>query len=238
LQGPPAHPNCRCWMNTSTQITKSIKYDPDQPRDEQGRWSEEGGGGSESLRELPNNYEEANPIMRDEFQEWRNNLTYAEEKALARYIGSDYEDINTLLRTGEYTSWEREKIDAYIKNLNNALDKSPGLSEATMLYRGISSEEIYSALENGQIEIGSTFIDKGFVSTTVTAGRTDYFAKGKYPIKLEIQAAKGARGAFISFDDISPLTTYESEFLVPPNSSMIITDTGIKDGIGYIRLEY
>ena len=41
---PPRHPNCRCWINTTTRIGKSLKYSDDQPRDEAGRWTDGGGG--------------------------------------------------------------------------------------------------------------------------------------------------------------------------------------------------
>ena len=40
---PPRHPNCRCWINTTTRVGKSVKYSDDQPRDEAGRWTDGGG---------------------------------------------------------------------------------------------------------------------------------------------------------------------------------------------------
>lgn len=48
--GPPAHPSCRCAtaLTEESLLAQLEKYDPNQPRDEDGKWTDGGGGGSSS----------------------------------------------------------------------------------------------------------------------------------------------------------------------------------------------
>lgn len=60
VQGPPAHPNCRCGQGISEEVaSRAAEFDPDQPRDESGQWTSSGRGLSAGEREFVNKYQES-----------------------------------------------------------------------------------------------------------------------------------------------------------------------------------
>jgi len=117
------------------------KYDEDQPRDEAGRFSSDGGGG-------------AGP-------------TEAQYNALEGYIGADYINVNSYLRSGKIRDeayggiYDPMAISNTVEMMNNLM--SPIEQEQT-LYRGILASDITETLST--LQPGDRFTDKGFVSTT------------------------------------------------------------------------
>lgn len=113
---PPAHPNCRCAIapvvvddsgnvtdegDAEDNVEAVAKFDPDQPRDEHGRWSPEGGGSSsaqtslEVLISAPAFSQSVNALMA------REDLTGTEQ---AYVIGEDGELLQTEPFDGGFNS--------------------------------------------------------------------------------------------------------------------------------------
>jgi len=123
------------------------EYNPDQPRDEAGRFSSDGGS--------------VGP-------------TDAQYNALEGYIGADYINVNSYLRSGKIRDetyggiYDPMAIRNTVEMMNNLM--SPIGQEQT-LYRGILASDITEALST--LQPGDRFTDKGFVSTTQSLGFAD-----------------------------------------------------------------
>lgn len=111
--------NCRCdlrWIHKTEAAelglpvdAGQLAFDPDQPRDEEGQWTDGGGGGKGP----------AEP-----------KLATHEQAAVKKWWEGGYEEINASARSG------RETAD--IKALDSAIAKAPPLKSPATVYRGIS----------------------------------------------------------------------------------------------------
>jgi hypothetical protein len=120
-----------------------------------------------------------------------------------------------------------------IENIDNAINKSPGIPNNTVLHRGFGSEDIYDLVKNKTISTGSIFQDKGFMSTSLNKITAERFSNKKYPVLLEILADKNAKGILLSTETIGSAFRNEAEMLLPRNSKLIIVSSNIeKDKYG------
>jgi len=121
-----------------------------------------------------------------------------------------YRPINNRLRNrlNEHGTWDNEKVDEWISLLDSSIKKSK-LPKDTVVYRGINSN---------RLEIGDTFTDKAFTSTTMYRKHAyswtyrKSFKSGKYVV-FEINLPKGSNALFA--DDRNLDNMGEFEFLLP-----------------------
>lgn len=130
--------------------------------------------------------------------------------ALASYQGSGYGPINAALRSG------MKNVDPDTKSKIDAIDQAfakhaKALSEPVVVYRGVGSfsSKITDMVTNGQLKVGDTIEDKGYMSTALHAGSS--FSG----VKFQITAPKGKKGIFMG-------ENYETEVLFDRNSKIRI----------------
>lgn len=175
------------------------KFDPDQPRDEGGKWTSGGGGAGGATDQSP-----AQSSAPSENQ----------RKALYRYSEAAGE-INSHLRFGMSVSdAELEQIN----HMNEFLDNQ-SLAEEIEVWRGVSGD---FAEHVASLNVGDILEDKGFTSTSSNAGVAERFATQVYDDgegggTMLITLPKGSRAA-----EISPYTELsgESEVLIARNSRL------------------
>lgn len=236
-----------------------LKYDPDQPRDGDGQWSETGAGGlgalhvggrrvsQDALRRAlemgggvssePAGYSDLTEQTGDQlvqtFKPVTPDLDTSEKRALKNYVSSST-DINKKLRTGEaLTPSEKRTIAA----LDNSLAKSK-LPKDVVLYRGIRYggsryDQVVADIKAKRLKPGALITDTGFTSTTLDKKIADTnFSQGG--ILFKINGKRGAKGLYVDAG-LGGGSDYanEQEFLIPRNSRFKIT--GItKRGSGYV----
>lgn len=174
------------------------------------------------INKIEDGEERGEYLRNQENKEWRQSLTQAESGALYRYTDyNTYTEVNDHLRKNTPASPE---IQTMIANMDSALAKSKGAPEDMLVYRKFDgSYELFSD--------PSSFLDKGYVSTTVDA---DIRGIGGN-IHLTIAIPKGSPGAYIA-----PLSdkAYELEWLLPRNSSFQVLSKGWEEGDFHVILKY
>jgi hypothetical protein len=129
----------------------------------------------------------------------------SQASALGLYTGSEYSAINGNLRSDKESACHQcPMIDKALKNSSIPSD--------TEVFRGGS----FSEDQIKTFSPGSTFVDKGYVSTTMSTTTAKDFGKpgGSGAVVFSIHLPKGSKGLAVgSFSDTS-----EHEILLPRNS--------------------
>lgn len=111
--------------------------------------------------------------------------------ALKKYTQEGYDVVNNQLRHGDYSlssykrGWDAESVAELQRNLDKSFDSSPTTPKNMIAYRGVAAEA-FSGLKPGD-----SFIDKGYVSTTLDKGEM------RGGMKVEIRIPKGTKGIYI-----------------------------------------
>jgi SPP1 gp7 family putative phage head morphogenesis protein len=208
----PAHPNCRCKMapfieGFSTPIREMaergatadvVKYDEDQPRDENGRF---GSGGSDGLitNYDPNDYDVDEGRVPDENAQAQ--FAERQQGEYAKYLAKDenfqsvlydymdetfYGKFNEELRSGEYS----EQTEQHAYTLMNAINNESAVFDQDItVFRGVEGSTEFSSLK-----VGDIMIDGGFMSTStnplVAESFTMKYQSGE-PVFMSIQVPAG-----------------------------------------------
>jgi len=199
-----------------TTSTKPLdKYSATQARDDRGRWTSGGGGGS-ALDRLQNSQ-----ISNGAFV---SSITEDETKALVKYKGTDFAGINMMLRQGNIPP-ELASIQNKVDNLDNLIDKAPAIGETFTAHRVITGSQFASSIEG--LERGWSFKDPAFTSTTVDKSYAESRMRiadsgGEKAVMMNIIVQKGQKGLFVEplvkgKSEIASLLR-EGEFLLPRNS--------------------
>ena len=172
--------------------------------------------------------------------DWIDELTFREKRAIATYTGSDYSSINNALRGIEKKtdSW-KEKYSKCVENISNALQKSEAPMDM-LVYRGSGTEclknmmdkETYNTLLNTRDNdkktellkkniVGSILQDEGFMSTSVN--KNSAFSGD---LRLEIKIDKGTKGG--GFVKSISAYTNEEEYLLDKGTHLLIE--GVRTG--------
>ncbi|AHF11214.1 MULTISPECIES: ADP-ribosyltransferase [Dehalobacter] len=158
------------------------------------------------------------------FHEWINNLQLKADKNLSQllfeYSGNMNIVYNRYLRGNQdFSDKEAKEYSEDIKTISNALCKFE-LKENIIVYRYTHKNLLKLLFNSSKPKVGKTFVEKGFLSTTLVRDLLKDFAKEHhYNCVLKIFLPIGTKGAFIKFND-SLLN--EQEFLLPPNTKFML----------------
>lgn len=159
---------------------------------------------------------------------WQNRLTGDQERCIADYTGNNYQPINDYLRgfitrkeanydiIGDYT------VSQYIKNIDAAINKYD-LKEPITVYRTCEREFV------DMLEVGSTFHDNGYGSTSVLSTPV---ASGDVFFEIQVPSGKGV-GAYV--DGLSWKEGEEFEFLLNRGANYHIVSKEVRNGKTYIK---
>lgn len=160
------------------------------------------------------------------FGSWINNIqanksNYDKNNIIANlmyaYTGNMNVVYNQFLRG--VIEFDKEQIEKYSKEIaiiTKEICKFE-LQEDIIVYRYTNKKLFKYLFKELQIKVGSTFIEKGFMSTTLMPGLMREFSKNhKCDCVLKLYLPKGSKGAYISFGENK---LNEFEFLLPPNST-------------------
>lgn len=204
IDGPPAHPRCRCWctpvVDDEAESPTYRTFDSPGAADEWGR--QHYGRWQEGVRSSPDDLD-----------------------AIQGYTSTEYKWINEELRSGVGINAISRQWHA---RLDDLLARQP-LAENTTVYRGLP----LSVLGKGEPgkAIGDIITDAGYASTSLTKGMAAKFANwkaehgGETPLLAEIALPAGMQGAYL--EGISSIGG-EYEFLVARGTRFRITGTGVE----------
>lgn len=188
------------------------KFDPSQPRDGEGQWSETGAGGGGGKKPDKKPSKKPPKDSRYYFDYSGSDETLIgwdfepsvpkpgpqEAQAVDYYFSNaGAHDINNPLRTGNPLSSEAK---TRVKQLDSLLSKSK-LHTDVAVYRGIPAhgsrwEQLTSDLQAGRLKPGAVIKDAGFSSTTVDKRiASSKFGGGAV---FKIKAPKGSQGLYLN----------------------------------------
>lgn len=164
-------------------------------------------------------------------------FTSDEKKSVGYWQGDGYSEINgKIYNTESYRGicqYEddvpgyNKELDTHMKNIDSAINKSPGLTQDTILYRAGHWD---SSLKKGD---KGTF--KGYSSTSYSDEDMDMFSGfGEDRYTIEIYADKGTKG--ISINDTFGGMSGEKEFLLPRNQNYEVIDVDNRNMVAKIHL--
>lgn len=164
------------------------KFDPDQPRDEDGRWS---GDGADTKKF--SSKESADAWGRGT-QGWASAMTDAQDRSIGHY--TTYVGINDALRGNrkyETSFTGVEGIDPIAEIDGLFAHPDAVLKEPVTVYRA------WRGTGPSKKEVGSTFRDKGFTSTALHRGEIyDFFGEGRSRgTEVEIRVPAGTRALYL-----------------------------------------
>jgi hypothetical protein len=152
---------------------------------------------------------ELNQQMHEEFEEWENGLSDEQKVAVRKYTKTWHEEINEGLRDGKPIDEIPDELARhYARNLDAAMQSAPGFKEDTIVFRGIDYDP--------NLKVGDTFLDKGFMSTSIEPTVADTFAlyDEETPVVFEINYPAETPAAYVS--DVGGNGS-ELEVLLPRN---------------------
>jgi len=256
----PAHPNCRCKMipfieNFSTPVRDTVslgatadatKGSEDQPRDENGRWT----NGFATDWDSHSNTEKQFATLAEDQKEYAayiaSNDAYI--NAITNYASDfDYQELNDNLRAdGELNPNQQDIFD----NLQELLlSEDATFSRPLTLFRGMY--DLNGEFDN--VKVGDILTDQGFVSTTTDPSIAMTFANNLYSeqndaVEMKIELPVGANGIALDsvveqrfgqgaaqHTDEDGKTSYINEVLLPAGTQFEVTAVGVKDERSGVR---
>ena len=202
-------------------------YNPNQPRDEGGRFGSGGSGGSslgdvlgggESGGDTGGGKRNYQKFSQEDYDKWdkglyavetESNAGYKQIEAARAYTGDEYKDINGSLR-GTSDKEPSEQVKRHTEDLKALTDRRM-LDKDIVTYRADTGKGLPNGGDLSDDEFkslaGSTIHDKGFTSTSVENEHLGEYGDVQY----EIRVPAGSRGAYLE-----PVSKYaeEREFLI------------------------
>lgn len=139
----------------SLQSNYILKFDPNQPRDEDGKWTDTGASSSESQEGSDENNEESTELTDDEIA------------SIQAYTSSDYKKLTTYQALQD----EPEKLAQFLEN-NRPNDLSPGAFEFKL---ALMSEEIENGINKMRLNPKYQFTGNVFRGDSWTSSRQNGF---------------------------------------------------------------
>lgn len=133
------------------------------------------------------------------------------------YAGNMYMIYNNFLRG--LKGFDNEEIKEYSRDISILVKEISKFSliENIIVYRYTDKKLFKYLFDSSSAELGKTFTERGFMSTTLVPGLLREFAnEHNYNCLLKLYLPKGTKGAYLKFNN-SKLN--EHEFLLPPNAT-------------------
>lgn len=181
----------------------AVKFDPDQLRDEGGKWSIGGGTGVEPTASARGKLGAQRAYVK--------HLSPPSRDALQKYTIDGYRQINEDLRAGGLDGQARPRID-------EAIAGAPPVPQDISVWRGAGPDDLMVRTQpQARADfVGGTVKDGAFVSTTMSRTRAGLFATEydtvAHPVVYHITVPKGER--VLPLSDVSALRR-EQEVLLP-----------------------
>ena len=150
----------------------------------------------------------------------------AEELTLKNYIGADGLVVNRLLRQNAELDNEQKSM---VEGISRAMKSTTNIKEPITVYRGIKPRDDANEVF-GKLEVGDTFQDSGFISTSLNpyiAGQMAFL--GLRPqdqgILMKITVPAGSEGVYPN-SFLKGLNEFgqEVEFLLPTNTKLKVNN--------------
>jgi hypothetical protein len=196
---------------------KILKYSPDQPRDDHGRWGE---GGLDSMKgDSPDKF------LDGMTKSWGEKLSASEHDTVLGYTFQNYVEINASLRSGGKVDYDKlaeknpmwdpdeklgaDKIQAEVDNLRSAISKNEA-TETFYAYRGVGPD-----VSGSDLKEGTAFAGKGFSSASMD-WRIAAAAAGEHGTVFRIRVDPGQH--FAPIGNINKYTGEQKEVLFNHNA--------------------
>jgi hypothetical protein len=215
------------------------RYDPDQPREEDGKFGEVvgGGGGGNGDSEgdgegsTTNDPVEVELKIEDHQQQYVDKISITKVEAIDAYSAGGHEDINKILRGGpppppQLDDEEAEEVEIRTERIISAIEKAPGIPEEITVYRGANLKSLgVKSDQSLESLVGKELFDDGIISTSFDKTQASGFATGN-EVLFEIKVPAGVKGLALAQLSNFP---QEREFLLSPGGFRV---AGIKDAEG------
>jgi hypothetical protein len=226
----------------------NYKYDPDQPRDEHGQWSDSGGGssggGSDGGGDSGGGGERETIVEgisdpRKVDMGWNSSVSEDERAVVHNYTTGGYVAVNQALRDGDTTL-----VDNAIGKIDSVIEKAGVMDEPVTVFRGVNNipdppgsltagvfgadadkakMEWRQEYAKDKFPIGSTVEDAAFQSTSFIIEPA--LDRSKSGVVFQIETNHGAylnhAYGLSSYDD-------EYELLLPRGTSYTVKDVSTK----------
>lgn len=171
----------------------------------------------------------ADAWARKEFNSWGKDLTQGELEALSDYQNTGFEGINSGLRSGNVSAEHGQTIFA----IDSALRRGT-LPADVEVYRGMSLESPAARAVAQSWKPGSTFEEKGFMSTSLDKNMAhNQFIEGDGPkARITVRARKGTHAGYMNAATNDEIMAGEQEMLLPRGTKYrIISNEQTSGGI-------
>ena len=224
-----------------------LRYDPDQPRDEAGRFGEGGGGGGgrfgEQLADAQSGQDALDAAMAGTHRD-DTGLTEVQAQSFEKYRSFfGYREINGQLRSDG-------KLDAKtaedVRNLDNAMKSSP-LSDDVVVYRGIRDGEVLFGEHLGEDLADAEWTEPAFLSTTASENVAENWSRHglgrdddpSNPVVMQILAPSGTGAVQMSgLEFVSGGPGASAELLLERGLGLrVVDDHGVIDGARRLDVE-
>ena len=135
--------------------------------------------------------------------------------AMDNYFNGDSQHINYTISHDGYVKSLNDTQRTQMKTIDNLMEKSPGLLQDTILYRG--------GHFNIHLKAGDNFSFKGYVSTTFQESTSDVYKDSgdDFDMTYVIHAPKGTKG-ICGGDDSFNNNNWEHEYVLPRNTKFTV----------------
>ena len=113
--------------------------------------------------------------------------------AISAYKGSDYHEMNALMRFGALEDQDTSAAADYVRKATAWLDKA-STKEDTVVYRGIPGDVV--SQYNKFAKVGRALVDDGFISTSTSKQFSDNWHHGG-GLTLKINMPSGSKAATV-----------------------------------------
>ena len=219
------------------QLDAEKRYDPDQPREEDGKFGEGGGGGGngdgdgDGEGSTTNDPVEVELKIEDHQQQYVDKMSITKVEAIDSYSAGGHEDINKILRGGpppppQLNDEEAEEVEIRTERIISAIEKAPGIPEEITVYRGANLKSLgVKSDQSLESLVGKELFDDGIISTSFDKTQASGFATGN-EVLFEIKVPAGVKGLALAQLSNFP---QEREFLLSPGAFRV---AGVKDPEG------
>ena len=203
------------------------RYDPNQPRDEDGKFGEGGGGGGKEDEDGGSNTDdlvEAELKIEDHQQTYLDRMSETKVEAIDTYTAGGHAEINKILRGGpppppELDDEERELVEVRTERIISAIERAPGIPEEITVYRGANLKSLGVKGDEWESLVGKELYDEGIISTSFDRQQAADFASGN-EVLLQIRVPAGTKG--LALGQISNFPQ-EREFLLSPGGFRVVS---------------